>query len=172
MGFGTDDTCHPLYQSLGELLRETVEHKGGRDRKSPFQAATVVGDLPEGISRTHSSRWQQAGSLFVFKIVCGDHQQETSNPQGMYGGMGGYPPLVCPSCPLRLGMEPPPRRAGPAHHPRRGAQPLQQLRPHQHRHRTCYWPTSGDSPLNLAVAISTPSPGSHCLSTEPRHVNP
>lgn len=43
-------------RKLGELLRETVQHGG--DLKSKSQPATLI-SLPEGISRSQSSRWQQ-----------------------------------------------------------------------------------------------------------------
>ena len=41
---------------LGQLLGETVRHEGGRPSKQSH-AATV---LPDGISKTQSSRWQLA----------------------------------------------------------------------------------------------------------------
>jgi len=55
---------------LGELLEETVDHTGGGNRKSVSQVATPILDLPEGITRTQSSRWQL---LFATKIVGGLH---------------------------------------------------------------------------------------------------
>ena len=47
-------------RGLGELLRDTVDHEGGNPQLS--QVATVR-TLPESISRTQASRWQQAAAL-------------------------------------------------------------------------------------------------------------
>ena len=44
---------------LGELLKETVEHEGGK------VAALSNNLLPEGVSRMQSSRWQRRPFLFL-----------------------------------------------------------------------------------------------------------
>jgi hypothetical protein len=55
---------------VGELLREQVRHQGGRPLETPppeekrSQRATVSGGcLPEGVSKSQSSRWQAVAGL-------------------------------------------------------------------------------------------------------------
>lgn len=45
---------------LGELLAETVDHKGGRPAKNPI---TVIGLIPDGINQNQSTRYQQAAKV-------------------------------------------------------------------------------------------------------------
>ena len=70
-------------KEVGELLKETVEHEGGK------AAALSSKLLPEGVSRTQSSRWQQR-LLFVSKIVSGDHPRLRNK---CLSHVGGYPPI-------------------------------------------------------------------------------
>lgn len=46
-------------RTVGRWLREHVRHGGGGDRRSLSRGRTVVGDIPEGISRNQSSSWQR-----------------------------------------------------------------------------------------------------------------
>ncbi len=50
-------------RGLGELLRDTVDHEGGK------AAALSSKLLPEGIDRTQSSRWQRRP--FLLLKLCG-----------------------------------------------------------------------------------------------------
>ena len=45
---------------LGELLAKTVEHKGGRPPKKPFQRGRV---LPEDVTHKQSHRWQKVAKV-------------------------------------------------------------------------------------------------------------
>lgn len=68
-------------RKLGELLKETVEHSGGS------KAVMSSSLLPENVSRTQSSRWQQAAELqeedFEQHIVDVRAQGETLTSEGV-----------------------------------------------------------------------------------------
>jgi hypothetical protein len=48
---------------LGKWLAENVNHDGGGDRKSELQDATAIFDLPDGVDKYESSRWQQEAQV-------------------------------------------------------------------------------------------------------------
>jgi site-specific DNA-methyltransferase (adenine-specific) len=48
---------------LGELLADGVGHNGGRPAKRSHDATVSNGQIPEGISRDQSSRWQRIASV-------------------------------------------------------------------------------------------------------------
>jgi N6-adenosine-specific RNA methylase IME4 len=52
-----------LERHLGRWLREHVNHSGGGDRRSVSARGTAVGDLPEGVSRNQSSRYQKLAAI-------------------------------------------------------------------------------------------------------------
>lgn len=49
--------------ALGRWLSAHVNHTGGGDRRSGSRRATAVRDLPEGVTKSDSSRWQLLASL-------------------------------------------------------------------------------------------------------------
>jgi len=50
-------------RKAGEWLRENINHSGGGDRKSELQDATAIQDLPEGVDKYESKRWQLEAAL-------------------------------------------------------------------------------------------------------------
>src|SRR5262245_44118354 len=48
---------------MGEFLKENINHKGGGDRKSQSRDGTAIRDLPEGVGKSQSSRWQKVAAL-------------------------------------------------------------------------------------------------------------
>lgn len=48
---------------LGELLKETVNHKGGRPEKRSQTVTVSNGKLPNGVSKMQSSRWQRVAAV-------------------------------------------------------------------------------------------------------------
>ena len=47
-------------RKLGEMLKETVRHEGGRPKDKPSHGGSV---LPDGISYNQSSRWQKVADV-------------------------------------------------------------------------------------------------------------
>ena len=48
---------------LGELIGEQVDHTGGGDRKSESRHVTPNRDLPDGVTKMQSHRYQEAASV-------------------------------------------------------------------------------------------------------------
>jgi truncated hemoglobin YjbI len=73
---------------LGEMLKETVQQGG--DRKSKFHDETLIGVLPEGVSKTQSHRYQKMAEIpGAIKILAehrlGEMLKETVDHRGARG---------------------------------------------------------------------------------------
>ncbi len=68
-------------RKLGEMLRDTVNHEGGRPKKL-CPDVTVSGVLPEEVSRKQSSRWQKVASVpeVEFRAYLQDTRSQRCDP--------------------------------------------------------------------------------------------
>jgi len=64
---------------MGTWLEANVNHDGGGDRKSESRDETAMRDLPDGVTKSQSSRWQRVASvheqdfdLWIHEILTGD----------------------------------------------------------------------------------------------------
>jgi N6-adenosine-specific RNA methylase IME4 len=80
-------------RAIGRWLAAHVRHGGGGDRRSQSRARTVVGDLPEGVNKKESSRFQKLAAIpdTVF-----DHHLTTTRDAGREITTAGVLKLLVP----------------------------------------------------------------------------
>jgi N6-adenosine-specific RNA methylase IME4 len=97
-------------RAIGHYLAGFVNHEGGGDRRSRSRERTAVRDLPEGITKNDSSRWQQLASIpdaafERFLVVTRDAKRELTTAAALKlarplrGSSGRRPPAVPPAQP-------------------------------------------------------------------------
>jgi N6-adenosine-specific RNA methylase IME4 len=66
-------------RAIGHWLAAHVRHGGGGDRRSQSRTGTVVGDLPDGVSKKESSRFQKLAAIPEARF---DHHLTTTRDAG------------------------------------------------------------------------------------------
>jgi hypothetical protein len=75
-----------IERRLGEWLDAHINHSGGGDRRSQSARLTALRDLPEGVGKYQSSRWQKIAA--ISEAIFDRYLQDTMDEEGEVTGAG------------------------------------------------------------------------------------